>query len=46
MSHSNNATRRLESMRALDETVEILRAYAAEHPDTLLVVTATTSAAG
>lgn len=39
MSHANNGTRMLEAMRALDDAVEVARAYVAEHPDTLLVVT-------
>ena len=39
MSHDNNGTRMLESMRSLDAAVEVARAYVAEHPDTLLVVT-------
>ncbi len=39
MAHNNNGTRVLESMRALDAAVEVARAYVAEHPDTLLIVT-------
>src|SRR3712207_9434122 len=39
MAHRNNATRMLQAMRALDDAVEVARAYVAEHPDTLLVVT-------
>jgi alkaline phosphatase len=39
MSHNNNGTRMLESMRSLDDAVEVARAYVAEHPDTLLIVT-------
>ncbi|MFF0579442.1 alkaline phosphatase [Streptosporangium saharense] len=38
-SHHNNATRVLQSMRSLERTVEVARAYVAAHPDTLLVVT-------
>ncbi|MER7132716.1 alkaline phosphatase [Streptosporangium saharense] len=38
-SHHNNATRVLQSMRSLERTVEVARAYVATHPDTLLVVT-------
>ena len=39
MSHDNNGTRMLEAMRSLDAAVEVARAYVAEHPDTLLIVT-------
>jgi alkaline phosphatase len=39
MSHNNNGTRMLEAMRSLDAAVEVARAYVAEHPDTLLIVT-------
>ncbi|WP_369259545.1 alkaline phosphatase [Geodermatophilus amargosae] len=39
MSHNNNGARMLESMRSLDDAVEVARAYVAEHPDTLLIVT-------
>jgi alkaline phosphatase len=39
MAHNNNGTRMLEAMRALDDAVEVARAYVAEHPDTLLIVT-------
>lgn len=39
MSHNSNGTRMLESMRSLDDAVEVARAYVAEHPDTLLIVT-------
>ncbi|MGY1832802.1 alkaline phosphatase [Geodermatophilus sp. SYSU D01180] len=39
MAHHNNGTRMLEAMRSLDAAVEVARAYVAEHPDTLLVVT-------
>jgi alkaline phosphatase len=39
MSHNNNGVRMLESMRSLDAAVEVARAYVAEHPDTLLIVT-------
>ncbi|WP_369141008.1 alkaline phosphatase [Modestobacter versicolor] len=39
MSHNNNGGRMLESMRSLDAAVEVARAFVAEHPDTLLVVT-------
>ena len=39
MSHDNNGTRMLEAMRALDDAVEVARAYVEEHPDTLLIVT-------
>ncbi|HEX2072562.1 MAG TPA: alkaline phosphatase [Geodermatophilus sp.] len=39
MSHSNNGARVLEAMRALDAAVEVARAFVAEHPDTLLIVT-------
>jgi len=39
MAHNNNGTRMLEAMRALDAAVEVARAYVAEHPDTLLIVT-------
>jgi alkaline phosphatase len=37
--HSNNGTRVLQSMRQLEKTVAVARAYVATHPDTLLVVT-------
>lgn len=37
--HSNNATRTLQSMRELEKTVAVVRAYVATHPDTLLVIT-------
>ncbi|PRY40246.1 alkaline phosphatase [Geodermatophilus tzadiensis] len=39
MSHDNNAARMLEAMRSLEAAVDVARAYVAEHPDTLLVVT-------
>jgi alkaline phosphatase len=39
MSHDNNGTRMLEAMRSLEAAVEVARAYVAEHPDTLLIVT-------
>jgi alkaline phosphatase len=39
MAHNDNGTRVLESMRSLDAAVEVARAYVAEHPDTLLIVT-------
>jgi alkaline phosphatase len=39
MSHDNNGTRMLQAMRSLDAAVEVARAYVAEHPDTLLIVT-------
>lgn len=39
MSHNNNGTRMLESMRSLDAAVQVARDYVAEHPDTLLIVT-------
>ena len=39
MSHNDNATRTLQAMAALDAAVEVARAYVAEHPETLLVVT-------
>ena len=39
MSHANNGSRMLEAMRSLDAAVEVARAYVAEHPDTLLIVT-------
>jgi alkaline phosphatase len=39
MSHNDNGARMLESMRSLDDAVEVARAYVAEHPDTLLIVT-------
>ncbi|WP_405588188.1 alkaline phosphatase [Streptomyces sp. NBC_01190] len=37
--HSNNGTRLLQSLQQLERTVAIARAYVADHPDTLLVVT-------
>jgi alkaline phosphatase len=39
MSHNNNATRTLQAMRALDQTVTVAREYVKKHPGTLLVVT-------
>lgn len=39
MSHDNNGTRMLEAMRSLEAAVDVARAYVAEHPDTLLIVT-------
>jgi alkaline phosphatase len=39
MAHSNNGARMLQAMRALDDAVEVARAYVADHPDTLLIVT-------
>lgn len=39
MSHVNNGARVLEAMRSLDAAVEVARAFVAEHPDTLLIVT-------
>jgi alkaline phosphatase len=39
MSHNNNGTRMLEAMRSLEAAVDVARAYVAEHPDTLLIVT-------
>jgi alkaline phosphatase len=39
MSHDNNGTRMLDAMRSLEAAVEVARAYVAEHPDTLLIVT-------
>ncbi|MGY1785579.1 alkaline phosphatase [Geodermatophilus sp. SYSU D00698] len=39
MAHNDNGTRVLEAMRSLDAAVAVARAYVAEHPDTLLVVT-------
>jgi alkaline phosphatase len=39
MAHDNNGIRMLQSMRALDAAVEVARAYVADHPDTLLIVT-------
>jgi len=39
MAHDNNGTLMLEAMRSLDAAVEVARAYVAEHPDTLLIVT-------
>lgn len=38
--HSNNGAKVLQSMRQLEKTVAVARAYVATHPDTLLVVTA------
>jgi alkaline phosphatase len=37
--HRNNATRMLQSMAALEQAVTVARAYVAQHPDTLLIVT-------
>ncbi|MEU4692355.1 alkaline phosphatase [Actinoplanes sp. NPDC023714] len=37
--HNNNARRTLQSMGELDKAVAVARSYAANHPDTLLVVT-------
>src|SRR4051794_37051577 len=39
MAHDNNGTRMLQALRALEAAVEVARAYVAEHPDTLLIVT-------
>jgi alkaline phosphatase len=39
MAHANNGGRMLEAMRSLDAAVEVARAFVAEHPDTLLIVT-------
>jgi alkaline phosphatase len=39
MSHANNGELMLQAMAALEDTVEVARAYVAEHPDTLLIVT-------
>jgi alkaline phosphatase len=38
-SHANNGTRVLQTMRALEQTVQLARDYVAQHPDTLLIVT-------
>jgi alkaline phosphatase len=38
-SHANNATGMLRAMKALDATVAVARAYVADHPETLLIVT-------
>nr|WP_205752579.1 alkaline phosphatase [Cryptosporangium phraense] len=38
-SHHNNATRMLQAMGELDKAVAVAKAYAAKHPDTLVVVT-------
>ena len=38
-SHDANGTAMLDAMRALDAAVEVARAYVADHPDTLLIVT-------
>ncbi|MFI5959095.1 alkaline phosphatase [Cryptosporangium sp. NPDC051539] len=37
-SHHNNATRMLQAMGELEKAVVVAKAYAAEHPDTLLVI--------
>jgi len=39
MAHNNNAPRMLEAARALEATVKVAKAYADQHPGTLLVVT-------
>ena len=38
-SHSNNASRMLQSMAALEDAVQVARDYVAHHPGTLLIVT-------
>jgi alkaline phosphatase len=38
-SHQNNATRMLQAMQALDQTVALAKQYVDRHPDTLLIVT-------
>jgi len=38
-SHENNGTRMLQAMGELEKAVAVAKAYVAEHPDTLLVVT-------
>jgi alkaline phosphatase len=37
--HANNGPKVLQGMRQLEATVDLLRDYVAQHPDTLLVVT-------
>jgi alkaline phosphatase len=39
MAHHDNGARMLQTMRALDDAVQVARDYVAEHPDTLLIVT-------
>jgi alkaline phosphatase len=39
MSHANNGELMLRAMRSLEDAVRVARAYVAEHPDTLLIVT-------
>ncbi|MEU2349921.1 alkaline phosphatase [Modestobacter sp. NPDC049651] len=38
-SHEDNATRMLQSMQYLEQTVQLARDYVKAHPDTLLIVT-------
>jgi alkaline phosphatase len=39
MSHANNGAGMLQAMDALEDAVGVARAYVADHPDTLLIIT-------